>query len=151
MAFCTRSFHNTLAALKPGAAFVLNVSDAGKQKIAQDVARLAELAGAVVEAQTAIDIGCGSAGNMNTASQHTRGHDGPASAALACANTLGSSTGLAYCRSSGCRATFSVEREGHNSRALIVYVQVVDGDVSLKHRSQICTIAHGRAETLTQM
>jgi DNA modification methylase len=56
-----------LAALRPGAALALNVSDAGKHSIAADAQRIATANGASVERAESIDVGNGSHGGMNTA------------------------------------------------------------------------------------
>jgi hypothetical protein len=63
--FLSPLVRNTLAALKPGSAFVLNVSNAGKHKIAHDVIDIAQSAGADVETRADINVG-GPGSNMNT-------------------------------------------------------------------------------------
>jgi hypothetical protein len=57
----------TLEALKPGCAFVLNVSDAGKHAIADDAIRIAMGAGALIETRSKVDVGGSSKGQMNSA------------------------------------------------------------------------------------
>jgi 16S rRNA G966 N2-methylase RsmD len=57
----------TLEALKPGCAFVLNVSDAGKHAIADDAVRIAQSANALIESRGKVDVGGSSKGQMNSA------------------------------------------------------------------------------------